>query len=203
MIWYPEIAGVLSPHILADLFFDCLLDRQVIPGRLEHASSIGMALASVLSVHLSMEPQNQALREFCKRISDNVTQVSRSEPTFSLVVAVLDFTTTSHPRFGVYPGSVLSDNIPDNLSAVRKIWLYSRRFGGGGMLGILLPPSIGWSQSTRNCLQMAVKPLSLSKRTDSSSWQSLWDPELIFVNYTPPMTSVWSSPIILMEFAHE
>ena len=32
MIWYPEIAGVLSPHVLADLFLDCLLDGWVIPG---------------------------------------------------------------------------------------------------------------------------------------------------------------------------
>ena len=32
MIWYPEIAGVLSPHVLADLFLDCVLDGWVIPG---------------------------------------------------------------------------------------------------------------------------------------------------------------------------
>jgi len=54
MIWYPEIAGAVLPHTLADLFFDCLLDGQVIPGKSEHASSIGMALVSVLSVHLSI-----------------------------------------------------------------------------------------------------------------------------------------------------
>ena len=48
-VWYPEIAGALSPNILADLFFDCLLDRRVVPGEAEHASSIGMALASVLA----------------------------------------------------------------------------------------------------------------------------------------------------------
>jgi hypothetical protein len=72
MIWYPEIAGALSPHILADLFFDCLLDGRVIPGKSEHASSIGMALASVLSTHLTIEPENQALRELCERIRDDV-----------------------------------------------------------------------------------------------------------------------------------
>ena len=59
MVWYPEIAGAVSPHLLADLFFDYLLDRQVIPGILEHTSSIGMVLASVLSIRLSAEPENR------------------------------------------------------------------------------------------------------------------------------------------------
>ena len=31
-IWYPEIATASSPHILADLFFDCLLDGRVVSG---------------------------------------------------------------------------------------------------------------------------------------------------------------------------
>jgi len=48
-IWYPEIARALSPHTLADLFFECLLDGRVVPDKLEHATSIGMALASILS----------------------------------------------------------------------------------------------------------------------------------------------------------
>ena len=43
-IWYPEIADALSPHILTDLFFECLLDRRVVPGRAEQASLIGMTL---------------------------------------------------------------------------------------------------------------------------------------------------------------
>ena len=53
MVWYPEIAGAVSPRVLVDLFFDCFLDGKVIPGKLEYASSIGMALASVLSAQLS------------------------------------------------------------------------------------------------------------------------------------------------------
>ena len=40
-IWYPEIARALSPHILADLFFDCLLDGWMISGKSGHASSMG------------------------------------------------------------------------------------------------------------------------------------------------------------------
>ena len=50
MTWYPEIAGALSPVILAENFLECLLDGRIIPGRLEHASAIGMALASILSI---------------------------------------------------------------------------------------------------------------------------------------------------------
>jgi len=71
-ILYPEIAGALSPHVLADLFFDCLLDGQVIPGKSEHASSIGMALASVLSIHLSMEPGDEGLHGLCGRIHNYI-----------------------------------------------------------------------------------------------------------------------------------
>jgi len=57
---YPEIAGALSPHILADLFFECLLDGWVAPYKLEHAISIGMALVSVLII---VEPEKD-LKEF-------------------------------------------------------------------------------------------------------------------------------------------
>ena len=65
---YPEIVEALSPCILVDLFFDCMLDGQVIPGKSEHASSIGMALASVLSARLSIEPRDGELVETCERI---------------------------------------------------------------------------------------------------------------------------------------
>ena len=41
MIWYPETAGVVSPHVLADLFFDCLLNGWVIPEKSEHDPSAG------------------------------------------------------------------------------------------------------------------------------------------------------------------
>jgi len=70
-IWYPEVAGALSPHILADLFFDCLLDGGAIPGKEEHAISIGMALASVLSIQLTIEPEDRDLRDLCEHISNN------------------------------------------------------------------------------------------------------------------------------------
>jgi len=91
MVWHPEIVGALSPHILADHFLDCLLDGRVVPGKLEHASSIGMALASVLSAHLSVEPGNQALGNLCARIHNRVKCAPLSESTFSLVTATLRF----------------------------------------------------------------------------------------------------------------
>ena len=69
MTWYPEIAGAVSPHVLADLFFDCFSNGQVIPGKSEHATAIGMALASVLSIHLAIEPRSPALMELCVRLA--------------------------------------------------------------------------------------------------------------------------------------
>ena len=62
IIWYPEIAGALSPHILVDLFSECLVDRRVVVGRAEQAGSIGMALALVLGIQLSVEPERATLR---------------------------------------------------------------------------------------------------------------------------------------------
>ena len=95
MVWYPEIVGALSPHVLAELFFDCLLDGEVIPGKSEHASSIGLALASVLSVYLCTDPENQALRELCERIDDQVDWELSSGPTLMSVTAILRFIATT------------------------------------------------------------------------------------------------------------
>ena len=72
MVWYPEIAQAVSPHILVDLFFDCLLDGEVIPSKSEHVNPIGMALVSVFSIQLCVDPQNGALKDLCKRIEDGV-----------------------------------------------------------------------------------------------------------------------------------
>ena len=113
MILYPEIAGPLSPHVLADLFFDCLLDGQVIPGKSEHASSIGMALASVLSIHLSMEPEGEGLHELCGRIHNHVKWAPSLEPTFSLVTAIL--------RFAAHSPTPLDDSLSISLDLVRSV----------------------------------------------------------------------------------
>jgi len=115
MIWYPEIAGTLSPHILADLFFGCLSDGQVVPGKSEHASVIGMALASVLSTQLTKEPENQGLVDLCGRVCDCVVQ--SPGPTFTLVVATLKYLADSAdadvPRFW---------SVPNSLSTTQKHW---------------------------------------------------------------------------------
>ena len=120
MIWYPEIVGALSPHILMELFFDCLVDGRVAPGKLEHASSIGMALSSLLSVHLIVEPKSQALKELCERILS--AQIPSPEPTFMLVTDVLRFVadTVGRPMFDSWE---LLESIPDHLSTTQQYWL--------------------------------------------------------------------------------
>ena len=125
MIWYPEIAKALSPYILAELFFDCLLDGRVILGKSEHASSIGMALASVLSIHLSMEPGDEDLKDLCGRIHNHVEWVSSYEPTLLLVTATLRF--AAHIPIPLDDGlSIslrLSRSIPNHLPTTQQLWL--------------------------------------------------------------------------------
>ena len=123
MIWYPEIAGALSPHVLADLFFDCLLDGRPISGKSEHAGSIGMALASVLSTQLSMEPEDEDLRELCKRISSDVRWETTTEPVFLLVVAVLGLVARVPTQNGRLMGSEFYQSVPKRLSTTRGLWL--------------------------------------------------------------------------------
>ena len=122
-IWYPEIAGALSPHILADLFFDCLLDGWVIPGKEEHASSIGMALASVLSIRLSTEPDDEGLRGLCRRLVFQLPRKRLSGSVFSLVMEVLVMVARV-PTLGVSPmlRSPLG-YLPKRLSTAHKLWL--------------------------------------------------------------------------------
>ena len=123
-IWYPEIARAISPHILANLFFDCLLDGQVIPDKSEHATSIGMALVSVLSIHLSVETEGEGLRELCERITANVRSGSASEPMSESVVAILKFVVqTPSPITGRIPQSLTPGAIPHHSPTTHKLWL--------------------------------------------------------------------------------
>jgi len=122
-IWYPEMAGALSPHILADLFFDCLLDGRVIPGKEEHGSSIGMALASVLSIRLSTEPDDEGLRRLCERLVYQLPQKCLSKSIFPLVMEVLKQVArvptqdVSRMDWGVFAA------LPGRLPAAHKLWL--------------------------------------------------------------------------------
>ena len=124
-IWYPEIARAISPHILANLFFDCLLDGHVIPDKSEHATSIGMALVSVLSIQLSVEPEGNGLKELCERISSDVEFVRRPGSTLQLVVEVLKFITwpPSPTPNGRVPEYLTPDGIPQHLPTMHKLWL--------------------------------------------------------------------------------
>ena len=121
MVWYPEIMGTLLPHTLAVLFFDCLLDGQPIPAKLEHASSIGMALGTVLSTQLTIEPEDQALMGLCKHICDHIEGIQSSEPMFRLVFHTLN-TIVRPPAYELcLPSPFLA--APDNLSITQRLWL--------------------------------------------------------------------------------
>ena len=122
-IWYPEIAGALSPHILADLLFDCLLDGQVIQGRSEHASSIGMALASILSVRLCVESEDEGLRELCGRLGSQVLRGDSLEPMFKLAMVVLQMVAKVPIQNEQVTGWGFPESIPNRLSTTHKLWL--------------------------------------------------------------------------------
>ena len=124
MIWYPEIAGAVSAHVLADLFFDCLLDGEVIPGKLEYASSTGMALASVLSIQLSVDRQAEGLQQLRRHINVKIEEGFTAWPAsvFSLVVAVLQSITGDHMS-QVSATWQISNSTPDHLSTIHMLWL--------------------------------------------------------------------------------
>ena len=129
-IWYPEIAGALSPHTLADLFFDCLLDGNIIPGKSEHAISTGMALTSVLTVQLNMEPESEALGEICQRLQDRVRWGNSSTgpgstPLSILVMGALRCVAGSLSNAPSWPRALgwgFCRSAPDQLSTTHKLW---------------------------------------------------------------------------------
>jgi len=121
MIWYPEIAGALSPHLLADLFFNYLVDGQIIPSKAEHASLIGMVLASILSTRLTIEPDSWVLRELCERICNHIGWTSSAEPIFKLVADILR--SVVDPPANESPLLSLFWSTPDDLSMMQKLWL--------------------------------------------------------------------------------
>ena len=123
-IWYPEIATAISPQILANLFFDCLLDGQVIPDKSEHATSIGMALASVLSIHLSVEPESEGLNGVCRRITSDIQSGTTSEPILELVIEILKLVVqTPSPVSDGHIAHSLLYGTPQHLSTTHKLWL--------------------------------------------------------------------------------
>ena len=134
-----KLQGALSPHTLADLFFDCLSDGQIIPGKLEHANSIGMALASVLSVRLNMEPESETLEAVCQRLRDHVQWKFSyagpgSAPPPAMAALRLIALSTPNALGALFPPMApgmtwssdhwaLSWSVPDQFSTTHKLWL--------------------------------------------------------------------------------
>jgi len=65
-IWYPEIASALSPRVLANA--GCTSYEQVIPGKLEYLSVIGVALGLALRVRLCVGPEREDLQRLNREI---------------------------------------------------------------------------------------------------------------------------------------
>ena len=125
MILYPEIADVLEPRILANHFFGCLEDGRVIPDRLEHTNVIGLALASVLSVQLCVDPGRGLLQDISHTIHIHTDCISLSEPMFLPGVAILRIVSrTPEPvEGGTFPIWEDLSGIPIHLSTTQKLTL--------------------------------------------------------------------------------
>ena len=124
-IWYPEIARAISPHILANLFFDCLLDGRVIPDKSDHATSIGMALVSVLSIHLTVETEDEGLKGLCERISFDLGSAPGHESMLGSVIEILKLVVQTPSRIsgGHVPDPAPLGGIPQHLPTTHKLWL--------------------------------------------------------------------------------
>ena len=124
MTLYPEIVSALEPHILANHFLRCLEDGHVIPERLEHASVIGLALASVLSVKLCKDPTSADLQDLSRTIRTYADWIASSEPTFLLGVVVLGIVSQNpEPVQGGFPKWEILSDIPVDLPVARKLSL--------------------------------------------------------------------------------
>jgi len=122
---YPKIAHVLSPRVLANHFLECLSDGRVIPSKLEHASVVGMALASVLSIQLCMEPERGDLLRLSNSIHHYANSVSESEPKLLPGVEILRTVSQTPERVrseGFQEWDIFS-KISDDLPATDKLCL--------------------------------------------------------------------------------
>jgi len=118
-IWHPKTVGAISPRILAKLFVECLSYGRIIPGRSEQASVIGMALASVISIQLCMEPEREDLRGLSKDILHYANCVSDSEPKLLPGVGILKLVLEAP-----YSASFREwDNTSDHLPTTHKVCL--------------------------------------------------------------------------------
>ena len=66
--WYPEIAAPLRPRRVADFFFDCFLDGNIIPGMEERACYIAFTLSSILNIRACTKHDLDAIRPIGERV---------------------------------------------------------------------------------------------------------------------------------------
>lgn len=124
MIWYPEIAEALSPHILVDLFLECFSDGRVIPGKSEHATSLGMALASILSIQFIVDPERKDLEDIRDRIKHHFPLHQEESLPSAVVAATLWVLRPPVPlNGGTLWAEGIEYSIPDNSSVAFKVWL--------------------------------------------------------------------------------
>ena len=95
----------------------------MIPGKSEHASSIGMALASVLSIRLSMESEDEGLRELRGRLKSQVQWEYSSEPMFLLVATVLKLVARVSAQDESFVNWEFIGGVANRLSTRHKLWL--------------------------------------------------------------------------------
>ena len=123
-ILYPQVADILNPHMFAHHLFRCMDNGRVIPGKLEHMSVIGRALASILSIQLCVHPTSQDLQELCSKIRIWVGSVSSSEPTFLAGITILGIalppTNILQAPKGNFPNWDVFSGIPHNLPTKHK-----------------------------------------------------------------------------------
>jgi len=124
-VWYPATAVTLSPRDLVDLFFDCISDRRVIPGKSEQALATGITLVSILSIRLGMEPGGDDLRGLCDGLVADLERLPSSEPMFFLVTWAIVFVARSPTGMPDYEGTMEAaiDRVPKHLPTMFKVWL--------------------------------------------------------------------------------
>jgi len=195
-ILYPEIANILSPRVLASHFLGCLSHGEVFPGKLEHANVIGMALASVLSVQLCLEPERGDLQRLSHSIHHYTNSVSESVPTFSPGVGILNIVLQTPVQGGSFQKWEVFSNIPHGLPMTDKLCLSSvvlqtiwrwRRIQVPNT--VLVLEEIG--PFCKGLVANGDHISSTLKKTVSSSWPSPSDTQqMIFTFCSPPTLSV-------------
>ena len=97
IVLYPSLAAILPTHVLVDLLFECIFEWEILPGKSDQARSVGMALASVLSVQLCLDPESQQMEELRERIA-SLGGLRVEDTVLMLVVDILCSVAGPRPR---------------------------------------------------------------------------------------------------------